>query len=90
LNQTGIVRRIDDLGRVAIPKELRRVLKVGEGDPIEFFVGSDGDLIIRKYEPELDYKSMWDKLNKILFVDGDYNKVLCIMDEVEAEQKNSI
>lgn len=50
LKATGIVRRIDDLGRVVIPKELRRTLGIKEGDPVEFFV--DGELItIRKYSP---------------------------------------
>ncbi|MDN8591914.1 AbrB/MazE/SpoVT family DNA-binding domain-containing protein [Paenibacillus sp. 11B] len=50
LKATGIVRRIDDLGRVVIPKELRRVHGIEEGDPLEFFV--DGDkIILRRYQP---------------------------------------
>jgi stage V sporulation protein T len=43
---TGIVRRIDDLGRVVIPKEIRRTLKIREGDPLEIFTDKDGDLEI--------------------------------------------
>lgn len=50
MKSTGIVRRIDDLGRVVIPKELRRVHGIEEGDPLEFFV--DGDkIILRRYQP---------------------------------------
>lgn len=50
MKSTGIVRRIDDLGRVVIPKELRRTMFIKEGDPLELFV--DGDRIIfRKYQP---------------------------------------
>lgn len=47
---TGIIRRIDDLGRIAIPKELRRNLRIKEGDPLEFFISSDGDIILRPVE----------------------------------------
>lgn len=46
--ETGIIRRIDDLGRVVISKNLRRVLNISEGDPIEFLLSDDG-LFIRKY-----------------------------------------
>ena len=45
MKATGIVRRIDDLGRVVIPKEIRRVLKIREGDPLEIFVENDGEVI---------------------------------------------
>ena len=47
LKATGIVWRIDDLGRVAIPKEIRRTLKIREGDPLEIFVGRDGEVILK-------------------------------------------
>ena len=49
LTQAGIVRRIDDLGRVVVPKEIRRTLKIREGDPIEIFTEKDGEIILRKY-----------------------------------------
>jgi len=48
---TGIVRLIDDLGRVVIPKEIRRTLKIREGDPLEIFVDRDGEVILKKYSP---------------------------------------
>jgi AbrB family transcriptional regulator (stage V sporulation protein T) len=48
---TGIVRRIDDLGRVVIPKEICRTLRIREGDPLEIFVDRDGEVILKKYSP---------------------------------------
>ncbi|MGE4274077.1 MAG: AbrB/MazE/SpoVT family DNA-binding domain-containing protein [Desulfitobacterium sp.] len=50
MKATGIVRRIDDLGRVVIPKEIRRTLQIAEGDPVEIFTEEEG-IILRKYQP---------------------------------------
>ena len=51
MRATGIVRRIDDLGRVVIPKEIRRTMRIREGDPLEIFTDKDGELIFKKYSP---------------------------------------
>ena len=51
MRATGIVRRIDDLGRIVVPKELRRNLRIREGDPIEIFTGKEGEIILKKYSP---------------------------------------
>ncbi|MHC1749010.1 MAG: stage V sporulation protein T [Cellulosilyticaceae bacterium] len=51
MKATGIVRRIDDLGRVVIPKEIRRTLRIREGDPLEIFTDHDGQVILKKYSP---------------------------------------
>lgn len=51
MKATGIVRRIDDLGRVVIPKEIRRTMRIREGDPLEIFTEKDGELIFKKYSP---------------------------------------
>ena len=51
MKATGIVRRIDDLGRVVIPKEIRRTMRIREGDPLEIFTESDGTVIFKKYSP---------------------------------------
>lgn len=51
LKATGIVRRIDDLGRVVIPKEIRRTLRIREGDPLEIYTDREGDVILKKYSP---------------------------------------
>ena len=49
MKATGIVRRIDDLGRVVIPKEIRRTMQIREGDPLEIYTSADGEVIFRKY-----------------------------------------
>ena len=69
MKATGIVRRIDDLGRVVIPKEIRRTMRIREGDPLEIFTDRDGEVIFKKYSPigELtSFASQYvDTLNKI-------------------------
>ena len=51
MKATGIVRRIDDLGRVVIPKEIRRTHRIKEGDPLEIYTDRDGEVIFKKYSP---------------------------------------
>lgn len=51
MKATGIVRRIDDLGRIVVPKEIRRTLRIREGDPLEIFTDSSGAIILKKYSP---------------------------------------
>ena len=51
MKATGIVRRIDDLGRVVIPKEIRRTMRIRCGDPLEIFTDGGGDVIFKKYSP---------------------------------------
>ena len=51
MKATGIVRRIDDLGRVVIPKEIRRTMRIREGDPLEIFTSNNGEVIFKKYSP---------------------------------------
>ena len=68
MKATGIVRRIDDLGRVVIPKEIRRTLRIKEGDPLEIFTDKEGGVIFRKYSLMSDLGEfsgqMCDTLNK--------------------------
>lgn len=66
MKATGIVRRIDDLGRVVIPKEIRRTLRIREGDPLEIFTASDGEVIFKKYSP----------MGEISEFSGQYSEVL--------------
>ncbi|MDD7718708.1 MAG: stage V sporulation T C-terminal domain-containing protein [Eubacteriaceae bacterium] len=54
MKATGIVRRIDDLGRVVVPKEIRRILRIREGDPLEIFTGNSGEIVLKKYSPISD------------------------------------
>jgi len=51
MKATGIVRRIDDLGRVVVPKEIRKILRIREGDPLEIYTGTTGEVILKKYSP---------------------------------------
>ena len=51
MKATGVVRRIDDLGRVVIPKEIRKILRIKEGSPLEIFTDKDGNVILKKYSP---------------------------------------
>lgn len=51
MKATGIVRRIDDLGRIVIPKEIRRTMRIREGDPMEIFTSREGEILLKKYSP---------------------------------------
>ena len=86
MKSTGIVRRIDDLGRVVIPKELRRTMHINEGDPLELFV--DGDYVcFRKYNTaELFVEALDDLVD--LMNDGDMNS--CITPEEKALIKSTV
>lgn len=64
MRATGIVRRIDDLGRVAIPKEIRRNMRIKEGDPLEIFTTREGEVVFKKYEA-YDEKD-WDKAKRMV------------------------
>lgn len=58
MRPTGIVRRIDDLGRIVIPKEIRRTCHVREGDPMGIYLGEDGAIILQKYDTEPEITSL--------------------------------
>ncbi|MBO5317804.1 MAG: AbrB/MazE/SpoVT family DNA-binding domain-containing protein [Oscillospiraceae bacterium] len=62
MKATGIVRRVDDLGRIVIPKEIRRTLKIREGDPLEIYTEKDGGVIFRKYSPMGDLQDFASQL----------------------------
>ena len=51
MKATGIVRRIDDLGRIVVPKEIRRTMRIREGDPLEIFTNREGEIMLKKYSP---------------------------------------
>lgn len=61
---TGIVRRIDDLGRIVIPKEIRRIMRITEGDPLEIKVDSENKIITMSPYNQLDYRNMWEDLKR--------------------------
>ena len=51
MKATGIVRRIDELGRIVVPKEIRRTLRIREGDPLEVYTDREGEIVLKKYSP---------------------------------------
>lgn len=81
MKATGIVRRIDDLGRIVIPKEIRRTMRIREGDPMEIFTNREGEILLKKYSPvgeltefaQTCADSMSSLLGELVFVsDRDY------------------
>ncbi len=84
MKATGIVRRIDDLGRVVIPKEIRRTMRIREGDPLEIYTDREGEVIFKKYSPigELTgFASQYaDTLHKVCAMDV----IICDRDEIIA------
>lgn len=75
MKATGIVRRIDDLGRIVIPKEIRRTCHLREGDAMELYVGEDGELIFRKYDIEPEITAFRDTVTEISeYLDYDERK----------------
>ena len=67
MKATGIVRRIDDLGRVVIPKEIRRTMRIREGDPLEIFVSNEGEVIFKKYSPISELGSIAAQYCEVLY-----------------------
>ncbi|MFD1362574.1 stage V sporulation protein T [Lentibacillus salinarum] len=84
MKATGIVRRIDDLGRVVIPKEIRRTLRIREGDPLEIFVDREGEVILKKYSPINELSTFAKEYAEALFDSLNYPVIICDRDEVIA------
>ncbi|MFC4558559.1 stage V sporulation protein T [Virgibacillus kekensis] len=84
MKATGIVRRIDDLGRVVIPKEIRRTLRIREGDPLEIFVDREGEVILKKYSPINELGSFAQEYAEALFDSLHYPVLICDRDEIIA------
>lgn len=82
MRATGIVRRIDDLGRVVIPREIRRTLHIKEGDPLEIFTG-EGGVTFRKYNPTHDVKGFLNGLKEVLQEDSDMKRKPEMMEKVK-------
>ncbi|MFS1516810.1 stage V sporulation protein T [Bacillus sp. SCS-151] len=80
MKATGIVRRIDDLGRVVIPKEIRRTLRIREGDPLEIFVDRDGEVILKKYSPISELGNFAKEYAEALFDSLGHNVLICDRD----------
>ena len=84
MKATGIVRRIDDLGRVVIPKEIRRTLRIREGDPLEIYTDPDGEVIFKKYSPIGEMSPFAAQYAEVLSKTASLPTVICDMDHVIA------
>lgn len=82
MKATGIVRRIDDLGRVVIPKEIRRTMRIREGDPLEIYTDNDGEVIFKKYSPIGELGTFATQYSEVLYKVGGYPVVVCDRDHV--------
>ena len=80
---TGIIRRIDDLGRIVIPKEIRRQLKVHEGDPFEIFMTKEGEVVFKPYRPQEYTLRLGDDWEELFAPDG---KVICSNHKLNATE----
>ena len=70
MKATGIVRRIDDLGRIVIPKEIRRSFRIREGDPLEIFTDAEGEVIFKKYSPIGELSNFANQYAEVLHKSG--------------------
>lgn len=84
MKATGIVRRIDDLGRVVIPKEIRRTLRIREGDPLEIFTDADGGVIFKKYSPVGELSEFASQYAEVLNKSAGLPALICDCDHVVA------
>ena len=84
MKATGIVRRIDDLGRVVIPKEIRRTMRIREGDPLEIFTDRDGEVIFKKYSPIGELLNFASQYAETLYKTGEMPIIITDRDTVVA------
>ncbi len=84
MKATGIVRRIDDLGRIVIPKEIRRTMRIREGDPLEIFTDHDGEVIFKKYSPVGELHNFAASYAETLYKSCGLNVLICDRDAVIA------
>ena len=84
MKATGIVRRIDDLGRVVIPKEIRRTMRIREGDPLEIYTDREGEVIFKKYSPVGELSSFAAQYAETLHKTCGLSVLICDRDAVIA------
>ena len=82
MKATGIVRRIDNLGRVVIPKEIRRTMRIREGDPLEIFTDNEGGVIFKKYSPIGELASFAGQYADVLYKVSSCPVIICDRDSV--------
>ncbi len=89
MRATGIVIRIDDLGRVVIPKEIRKTLRIREGDPLEIFTAKDGEIILKKYSPIGEIDAFAEEFAETLSETLEFGIIITDLDTIIATSKVS-
>lgn len=84
MKATGIVRRIDDLGRIVIPKEIRRTLRIREGDPLEIYTDKQGEVILKKYSPIGELANFAQEYTDSIFQSTKFMSCICDRDSIIA------
>ncbi len=84
MKATGIVRRIDDLGRVVIPKEIRRTMRIREGDPLEIFTDAGGEVVFKKYSPVGEMGAFASQYADVLYHACGQPVIICDRDHITA------
>ena len=84
MKATGIVRRIDDLGRVVIPKGIRRTMRIREGDPLEIYTDAEGEVIFKKYSPIAELSDFAGQYAEVLYKTAGAPVLVCDRDHVVA------
>ncbi len=84
MKATGIVRRIDDLGRVVIPKEIRRTMRIREGDPLEIYTDNEGGVIFKKYSPIGEMSDFATQYADVLYKTCGFPAAVCDRDHIIA------
>lgn len=82
MKATGVVRRIDELGRIVIPKEIRRTLKIKEGTPLEIYSGDSGELLLKKYSPIVELGEIAQDVCESIALILQKNVIITNMDKV--------
>jgi len=84
MKATGIVRRIDDLGRIVIPKEIRRTMRIREGDPLEIFTDNGGEVVFKKYSPVGEMSAFAAQYADVLYRACGQPVIICDRDQITA------
>lgn len=82
MKATGIIRRVDELGRIVIPKEIRKSLRMREGTPIEIFMGTENEIVLKKYSPLNELKDFAKEAVEAVFSSLEHSTLLVDKDEV--------
>ncbi|MDO5147389.1 MAG: stage V sporulation T C-terminal domain-containing protein [Eubacteriales bacterium] len=90
MKATGIVRRIDDLGRIVIPKEIRKTLKVKEGMPLEIYTDQDGGIILKKYLPFSEFSSLAEEYAECMVQQTGASAIITDREKVIAAAGNKV